>query len=82
MHAMWVHPAHRGAGLGAELVRAVRAWAVADGAAELALWVVDGNAPAVRLYAREGFAATGVRQPIAGRPGVQEERWVLHLPPG
>ena len=81
LHAMWVHPDHRGVRVGAALVAAVRAWAVADGADELVLWVVDGNTAAIRLYAREGFAPTGVREPVAGRAGVEQEQWVLRLQP-
>jgi GNAT superfamily N-acetyltransferase len=44
--SMWVHPAHRGRGVAARLVRAVVAWAAADGAREVALWVADGTAAA------------------------------------
>ncbi len=81
LHSMWVHPDHRGARVGAALVAAVRAWAEADGADELVLWVVDGNAAAARLYAREGFVPTGVREPVAGRAGVEQEQWALRLRP-
>jgi GNAT superfamily N-acetyltransferase len=79
---MWVHPDHRGGRTGAALIAAVRAWAVVDGADELVLWVVEGNAAATRLYAREGFAPTGLCEPVAGRPGVVQEQWALRLTSG
>lgn len=80
LHSMWVRPAHRGAGVGAALIAAVRRWAESDGGAELVLWVIEGNAAATALYAREGFAPTGVRQVLPDRPGVWEQQWALPLP--
>ena len=44
--SMWVHPAHRGRGVGTGLMRAVVEWAASDGAREVALWVADGNTAA------------------------------------
>lgn len=76
---MWVHPEHRGSRLASVLVEAVREWAVADGAQELALWVADGNAPAARAYSRAGFVPTGRRQPLPSNPAVGEEHWLLDL---
>jgi GNAT superfamily N-acetyltransferase len=77
--SMWVRPSHRGLGLAALLIDAVREWAIADGARELALWVADGNEAAVRAYARAGFVATGRRQPLPSNPSVGEEQWLLAL---
>jgi GNAT superfamily N-acetyltransferase len=80
LHSMWVHPAHRGAGVGAALIAAVRQWAVSDGGAELVLWVIEGNAAASGLYARAGFAPTGVRQRLPDRPCGWEQQWARPLP--
>jgi GNAT superfamily N-acetyltransferase len=68
LYGVWVDPAARGAGVGRALVDAVVAWAGERGARRLATAVTEGNAPADRLYAAAGFAATGVRQPL-GRSG-------------
>ena len=57
--SMWVAPTHRGQGIGDALVDAVTSWARAEGYARIRLDVADGNAPAVALYARKGFEATG-----------------------
>jgi GNAT superfamily N-acetyltransferase len=75
--SMWVHPAHRGRGIAARLLRSVIEWAAEDGALEVALWVADGNAPAAAVYRRAGFVPTGSRQPLPGNPAVGEEEWVL-----
>jgi GNAT superfamily N-acetyltransferase len=77
--SMWVHPSLRGRGAAGELIGAVREWAVADGAREITLWVVDGNDPAARAYTRAGFAPTGRRQPLPSNPAVEEELWLLRL---
>jgi GNAT superfamily N-acetyltransferase len=70
---LWVRGEVRGAGVGAGLVGALLAWARAEGADEVLLWVADDNPGARRFYRRLGFAGTGVRQPPTG-----EEQ--LHLP--
>lgn len=80
LHSMWVSPVHRGTGVAAVLIVAVRDWAVSDGGRELALWVLEGNVAAARLYAREGFAPTGLRQPLPARPSAVEEQWSSTLP--
>jgi ribosomal protein S18 acetylase RimI-like enzyme len=61
LYAMWVAPDARGRGVGTALVAAVVDWARAAGHGCLRLEVADDNAPAVRLYERAGFAATGRR---------------------
>ena len=50
-------PAHRGAGLATAVTAAVAAALVGGGATEVALNVREGNAAAIRAYARVGFAA-------------------------
>lgn len=79
--SMWVAPEHRGRGVADRLVGAVVAWAREDGAACLALWVVDGNPRARRFYERLGFAATGERGPLPSDPSVMEARMALDLRP-
>lgn len=65
---LWVQPAHRGRGLGEHLFDAVRAQAIAVGAARLHWLVLPGNAAAQRMYARCG-----------GRRDTRWEHW--ELPP-
>jgi ribosomal protein S18 acetylase RimI-like enzyme len=57
--SMWVRPDARGQGVGSELVASVEAWARQAGASQLRLGVAEGNEPAIALYRRHGFAATG-----------------------
>ena len=71
--AMWVDPAVRRQGVGADLVEAVVSWAREFGAPEVHLWVADGNDAARSLYRRLGFEPTGVRQPLPSNPSVGEE---------
>jgi ribosomal protein S18 acetylase RimI-like enzyme len=68
--SMWVRPGGRGRGAGEALVAAAAGWARARGFGTLFLWVTESNAPAVRLYERCGFAATGERQPLPWDPAV------------
>jgi GNAT superfamily N-acetyltransferase len=77
--SMWVSPAVRGQGVAGQLIDAVAGWARADGARELHLWVVVGNAGAWAAYDRAGFVATGERQPVRGAGNRVEERMVLLL---
>jgi ribosomal protein S18 acetylase RimI-like enzyme len=66
--SMWVDPNARGSGVAEELLRAVEAWSVAQGALTLHLWVTEGNQPAIRLYERYGFVFTGASQPHPSQP--------------
>ena len=63
---MWVDPGARGGGVGRALTEAVLDWARERGFHRIGLWVTEGNAPAVALYERMGFAFTGRRdrQPV------------------
>ncbi|MGI8868833.1 MAG: GNAT family N-acetyltransferase [Mycobacteriales bacterium] len=69
--SMWVAPPARGAGVGDALIAAVADWARDAGAAELHLAVTLGNEPALRLYRRHGFVATGQVDPMPD--GVRRE---------
>lgn len=63
-----VDPAHRKAGLGAKLVRAVLGEAASAGAARAHLDVAQDNAPARRLYEAAGFTQIGRRPRYYLRP--------------
>lgn len=79
--SVWVDPAHRGQGLAAQLMAAVRDHAVAGGATELALWVTDRNTAAIRLYDSLGFVPTGNTQPLPSDPELGESEHVLVTQP-
>ena len=63
-----VDPAHRRAGLGARLVKALVAGLQAEGIERLFLEVADDNAAALGLYRRLGFIETGRRKGYYARP--------------
>jgi ribosomal protein S18 acetylase RimI-like enzyme len=69
--SMWVAPEARGTGIGDALVQQVVRYATAQGAAAVRLDVVEGNAPAIKLYERNGFTLTG-RQINRERDGAIE----------
>jgi ribosomal-protein-alanine N-acetyltransferase len=54
-----VLPAHRGVGVGAELLRRIEGSAHAEGAIEIWLHVDAGNAPAIHLYQAGGYCVAG-----------------------
>lgn len=84
--SMWVAPEARGRGAGAALVAAVLSWAARRGARSVALDVRAQNAPAIALYARQGFAdaepsqGTGASRPRPGGAGPCERRMVRAVP--
>lgn len=57
--SMWVSPVARGRGVGDRLLQLVERWGAAQGATGLRLSVVPANGPAIALYERHGFLATG-----------------------
>lgn len=59
LHALEILPAQRRQGHGRHLIRAVAAWAQAQGAQNLTLVVTAANTPARRLYAGLGMAEAG-----------------------
>lgn len=56
VHDVVVAASHRGQRITQRMLARVEQEAVARGACKLTLEVLQGNAPAVRAYAREGFA--------------------------
>ena len=78
--SLWVAPEARGRGVGAALVHAVVAWARAEGLRRLFLDVGARNDAAQALYARLGFAVSGVTGTLpAPRERVCEVEMVLEL---
>ncbi len=63
---MWVQPAERGKGVAGLLLSSVFAWAEAQDATALTLWVTAGNHRAAELYRRHGFVPTGEEAPMPG----------------
>ena len=68
--AMWARPELRGRGVGDALVADVLAWARENGWSTVRLRVADGNVAARRLFERNGFAATGEREPLESNPTI------------
>lgn len=63
LYALYVRPEVVGTGAGRALMDEVVARAAARGCARLSLWVLEGNAPGRRFYAKAGFAPDGAREP-------------------
>ena len=78
---MWVAPPARGRGVGSALVSTVLQWAADRSLEAVGLWVMRGNEPAERLYARHGFARAPVGPlPEANDPCAAEIRMLRPLP--
>jgi ribosomal protein S18 acetylase RimI-like enzyme len=69
---MWVDPSARGRGVGELLVGTVLDEARARGLRRVVLDVAHENAPAVRLYERMGFVATGGTAVMPHDPSITE----------
>jgi ribosomal protein S18 acetylase RimI-like enzyme len=78
--SMWVAPTHRRAGVGRELVQAVREWARARGVRRLLLCVTCTNTGAIAFYERLGFTMTGRTKPYPNDPAVIE--YEMSIPTG
>jgi RimJ/RimL family protein N-acetyltransferase len=70
---VWVNPAHRGHGVGDELVAEIVRWAAENRWSRLVLRVADGNDAARELFLRHGFLPTGQSVPLESNPGVRTE---------
>lgn len=77
--SMWVAPSHRGSGLSAALIDAVRTWAAAHHIQTLKLLVVSNNTPAIAFYHRYGFLKSGRTQPYPNDPAILELEMLLSL---
>lgn len=62
LYALYVQPSLIGSGIGAMLLRAVHAAALARGFGSVLLWVLTDNAGARRFYERAGYVADGAVQ--------------------
>ncbi len=51
---LYVQPAHRGTGLGKELLRTLAGLCVERGYSRLEWWVLDWNTPSIEFYTRAG----------------------------
>jgi ribosomal protein S18 acetylase RimI-like enzyme len=67
--SMWVAPPARGYGVADALIQDLVAWAASRGSPAVWLSVRETNAPAIALYRRHGFEATGERTPDEDHTG-------------
>ncbi|WP_426113356.1 GNAT family N-acetyltransferase [Massilia sp. PWRC2] len=77
--AMWVSPHRRGAGadggrMADQLIAAIKAHSLKQGALELTLEVAPDNHRAVALYARHGFRFVPHVEPLASQPQIFVQR--------
>jgi GNAT superfamily N-acetyltransferase len=77
---MFVDDDMRRLGIGEALVESVKTWARSREHVCLHLWVVSVNAPAIALYRRCGFHASGAERPVAHTPDLIELQMVARLP--
>jgi GNAT superfamily N-acetyltransferase len=76
---MFVDSAQRGRGVAAALVEKVTQWARSVGAERLYLWATSTNRPAIALYEKCGFTATGESRPLEHTPSEREVLMVRRL---
>jgi len=60
LESIHVYPAYRGVGLGSRLVEMFLAWGAANSAGRASVTAYAANEPALRFYARHGFAARSI----------------------
>ncbi|WP_246792380.1 GNAT family N-acetyltransferase [Burkholderia perseverans] len=77
LDSLHVHPAHHGRGAGTRLIDAVRDWARELGAARVHLFVLEGNARAIRFYERSGWTQAGSASSQIGRTPVTDRIYVM-----
>ncbi|WP_322047037.1 GNAT family N-acetyltransferase [Paraburkholderia sp. J67] len=76
LHAL---PAHQGIGVGKRLMEAAQAWAREQGEAQLYLYVLDGNTPAIAFYERQGWKYSGAEPDHMGGIDITALRYVYRL---
>jgi GNAT superfamily N-acetyltransferase len=76
LHAL---PAHQGIGAGKLLMRAALDWAREHGEAQLYLYVLEGNAPAIAFYERQGWQFSGAEPDQMGGTDITALRYVYRL---
>ena len=78
---MWVVPAERGRGIGAQLTLAAVRQAEHQGARSVELWVTDGNDTARRMYQGLGFHFTGESALLPHDSATGERKMSMNLSP-
>lgn len=76
LHAL---PGYQGIGVGKLLVRAAEDWARAQGEAQLYLYVLEGNTPAIGFYERQGWRFVGAEPDHMGGVDITALRYVYRL---
>jgi GNAT superfamily N-acetyltransferase len=76
LHAL---PDHQGMGVGKLLMRAAEDWARAQGEKQLYLYVLEGNAPAIGFYERQGWRFAGAEPDHMGGKDITALRYVYRL---
>ncbi|HZZ09498.1 MAG TPA: GNAT family N-acetyltransferase [Paraburkholderia sp.] len=76
LHAL---PQHQGIGAGKLLMRAASDWARAQGETQLYLYVLEGNAPAIGFYERQGWQFVGAEPDHMGGVDITALRYVYRL---
>jgi ribosomal protein S18 acetylase RimI-like enzyme len=76
LHAL---PAHQGVGVGKRLMQAAQDWARSRGEAQLYLYVLEGNAPAIAFYERQGWTFSGAEPDQMGGVDITALRYVFRL---
>ncbi|MCC8403850.1 GNAT family N-acetyltransferase [Paraburkholderia sp. MMS20-SJTN17] len=76
LHAL---PAYQGVGVGKTLMRAAIDWARAQGEAQLYLYVLEGNRPAIGFYERHGWQFVGAEPDHIGGMDITALRYVYRL---
>jgi GNAT superfamily N-acetyltransferase len=79
LHAL---PAHQGIGVGKRLMEAAQSWAREQGEAQLYLYVLDGNTPAIAFYERQGWQFSGSEPDRMGGVDITALRYVYRLAAG
>lgn len=76
--SLYCLPEYWGKGAGYALMQRVKDHAYAEGYAQIALWVLEGNDRAIHFYEKEGFSDTGGRESIMiGEKEYTERRYVF-----
>lgn len=76
LHAL---PGYQGIGVGKLLMRAAEDWARAQGETQLYLYVLEGNAPAIGFYERQGWQFVGAEPDHMGGVDITALRYVYRL---
>ncbi len=76
LHAL---PGYQGIGAGKLLMRAAEDWARAQGETQLYLYVLEGNAPAIGFYERQGWQFVGAEPDHMGGVDITALRYVYRL---